>query len=477
MRRSIVSTFLVLCVATPLCAAEKKAADKKPSAKKPAAKITYDEHVKPIFRAKCFSCHNGNKKKSGLDLTNYTNLMLGGSSGEVIERGAAGDSYLYSLINHESQPFMPPKSEKLAKASLETIRKWIDGGALENAGSKPVIARKKFDLALKSAPTGKPAGPPPMPGRLSRQPVLRTPRTTAVTALATSAWAPLIAVAGQKQVFLYESKTLKLLGVLPFPEGVARVLKFSRNGSLLLAGGGKDSANGRVVVWNVKTGRRVIELGDELDSVLAADISADHRFIALGGPQRIVRIYSTETGKLLHEIRKHTEWVYCIEFSPDGVLLASADRNGGMFVWETHTAREYLNLKGHGGPITGLSWRSDSNILASCGEDRSIRLWEMQNGRQVKSWTAHGGGTAAVEFTRDGRLVSCGRDRSTKLWDQNGKALRTFPAFADLALRVTHCDETNRVIAGDWTGTVRVWNAANGKPAGELATNPPVSSP
>ena len=461
---------LIVCggIASPL-----SAADKKPAGKKTAAKVTYDDHVKPIFRSKCFACHNTSKKKGGLDLTTYTSLMQGGSSGEVIDPGNTEDSYLYSLVTHDSEPNMPPKSDKLAKASLETIRKWIAGGALENSGSKPIARKKTFALATQGSGTKRPAGPPPMPGRLSRQPVFRTARTTAVTALATSPWASLAAVAGQKQVFLYNTKTLSLVAVLPFPEGVAHVLKFSRNGSLLLAAGGKGSASGRVVVWNVLSGKRVIELGDELDAVLAADISSDHRYIALGGPQKLVRIYSTVTGRKLHEIKKHTGWIYAIEFSPDGVLLGTGDRNGGLFVWETDTAREYLSLRGHGSAVNGLSWRSDSNILASAGKDATVRLWEMQNGRQIKRWGAHGGGTASIEFTRDGRIVTCGRDRKTKLWDQNGKSLRTFSAFSDLALRVTHCDETNRVIAGDWTGTVRVWNAADGKQIGELSTNPP----
>src|SRR5260370_3225641 len=73
--------------------------------------------------------------------------------------------------------------------------------------------------------------------RLSLEPVVHTSHGNAVTALASSPWAPLMAVAGQRQVLLYHSDTLELLGVLPFPEGVPYVLKFSRNGSPLLAGG------------------------------------------------------------------------------------------------------------------------------------------------------------------------------------------------------------------------------------------------
>ena len=95
---------------------------------------------------------------------------------------------------------------------------------------------------------------------------------------------------------------------------------------LVMAGGGHSAAKGQVVVWNVKTGERLFTVGDELDAVLGADISADQTRIALGSSGKIVRIYSTADGAVQSEIKKHTDWVYCCAFSPDGVLLASGDR-------------------------------------------------------------------------------------------------------------------------------------------------------
>jgi hypothetical protein len=463
------TSIFALGVMSSFNVASAQEAKKKAAPAKKLAKITYDEHVKPIFRAKCFSCHNPDKKSGGLDLTNYAALRKGGASGEEIEVGDPGASFLYLVVSHESEPYMPPNADRLPDDQLATISKWITGGALEGTSSK--LAKPTFDFGLQSAPEGKPATPP-LPGRLSLEPLVRTARTTAVSALATSPWAPLAAVAGQNQVLLYRTDTLELAGVLPFPEGVPEVLRFSRNGGLLLAAGGRGAAKGTAVVWDVKTGQRVAQVGDELDTILAADISADQTKIALGGPGKIVRVYSIATGKEIYQIRKHTDWIYGARFSPDGVLLVTTDRNGGMFVWEAETGREYLALKGHSKGIHGLSWRLDSNLLASASEDSSVRLWEMENGRQVRSWTAHGGGTADVEFTRDGRLLTGGRDRTTKLWDQAGKQLRAFEAFADLTVKVTYCDETNRAIAGDWTGLIRVWNSTDGVRLAELTANP-----
>lgn len=436
-------------------------------------KVTYDDDVKPIFQQKCFSCHNPDKKSADLDLTNFTNLMQGGASGASVEAGDASASYLYDLVTHKSEPIMPPESPKIPDEMIETIRKWIEGGLLENSGSTAKAGKKKkFDMGLSAPSTERPAVVP-MPARMSLEPIVYSPHRTAVDAIATSPWAPLAALSSHKQVLLYNTQTLDLIGVLPFPEGVPRVLKFSRNGNLLLAGGGVGGASGRVIVWDIQSGERIIEVGEELDEVLAADISSDQKLVALAGPLRVVRIYATETGQLLHEIRKHTEWVTSMEFSPDSVLLATGDRNGGLFVWEGWTGREYLALPGHTAAVTDVSWRGDSNVVASSSEDTTIRLWEMENGGQVKNWAAHGGGALSVDFTRDNRLFSCGRDNTPKLWDQNGAQQIAFEAFSDLAMRATFCNETNRAISGDWTGEIRVWNAADGARVGQLVMNVP----
>ena len=435
--------------------------------------VTFDDNVLPVLRQRCGSCHNPDKKAGGLDITTYTGLLAGGGSGGSIEPGDAGASYLYKLVTQEDEPKMPPDSPPIPEEERAILKRWIDGGVLENKGSKAAAPKKKkFAMAMDAAPTERPAVVA-LPSHLPLEPVVHTKSTSACTSIATSPWAPVAAVCGQKQVLLYRTDTRQLVGVLPFPEGRPQILQFSRNGSLVLAGGGRGGASGKVVAWAVDSGRRVIEVGDELDTVLAADISADHRLVALGGPQKVVRVYSTETGERLHEMKKHTDWVTAASFSPDGVLLATGDRNGGLMVWESQTGRDYLTLAGHTAAITAVSWRADSNILATGSEDGTIRLWEMENGGQVKSWNAHGGGVAALEFTRDGRLVSIGRDKQPKIWAQDGNQQRAFDPCADLGLAISFCDETDSVIVGDWTGELRVWKAADGaRLAGDVTANP-----
>lgn len=464
---------LIPCIVVFSLCAGSLLAQEKATAPAKEEKITFEQHILPIFREKCGSCHNGNDKKGDLVLDNYGLAMQGGASGEVIRTdGDASQSQLYLVVAHLSEPKMPPQQPKMPDEQLTLIRKWIEGGALENSGSK-AKPKKNAAMAKVEISNQRPAGPPPIPENLPIDPLLVASRGNGVTALAVNPWSPIAAVAGHKQIFLYNTQSLELEGVLPFPEGVAHILKFTRDGQWLMAGGGRGSHSGKVILWDVKTGKRIAEVGSEYDVVLAADISPDHTQVALGGPKKIVRVYDTSTGELLYEKNKHTDWITALEFSPDGVLLATADRSNGLVVWEAFTGREFYFLTGHTGPITDVSWAPDSNILASASEDSTIRLWEMQNGNQIKNWGAHGGGVSAVEFTRDNRIASTGRDNQSKLWDINGGAIRAFAGMSDLGMEVAFDSDADRILAGDLNGVVHVWNAKDGAVIGQLSTNPP----
>ncbi|MFN0126116.1 MAG: c-type cytochrome domain-containing protein [Verrucomicrobiales bacterium] len=437
-------------------------------------KVNFQDHVRPIFEAACNNCHNPDKKKGGLDLTSYAALMAGGSSGEIAVSGDPGGSRLYASVTKAAEPFMPPQGDGLATPQLDILKRWIEGGLLDTAGGTVRKAKKPaFSAQLADVTLGKPDGPPPMPENLLLEPVVTTPRAAATAALAASPWAPLVALSGQRQVLFYNTDTLELAGVLPCPDGAVESLQFSRNGRLVVAGVGIGGKSGKVIAWEVTTGKLAFEVGDERDTVLGADLSADHAVVALGGPSRRVKLYATADGGLIKDLKKHTDWVTAVQFSPDGVLLATGDRAGGLQVWEGRSGNEYFTLPGHTGAITAVSWRADGNILASASEDGTVRLWEMNEGKEVKKWNAHGAGVQSMGFTHDGRLVSCGRDQHVKVWNQDGGQTAAQNKFSDLTLAACFSHDGGRFIVGDWSGRISVWNTADAAALGDMSAAPP----
>jgi hypothetical protein len=100
-------------------------------------KITYAEDVAPILEKHCTACHVTGQKgteESGLVLDSYETLMKGSQFGPVIDPGSATSSSLYILISGKTEltVSMPHGRNPLATEEIDTIRVWIDNGAIEN---------------------------------------------------------------------------------------------------------------------------------------------------------------------------------------------------------------------------------------------------------------------------------------------------------------------------------------------------------
>jgi len=436
-------------------------------------KVTYADHVLPLVEANCAKCHNPDKRKGDLDLTTYSAVLKGGGSGPVVVAGNVDSSKLWKALTHAEEPTMPPNKPPLPEKELAVFRGWIAGGLLETSGSKALAtAKPALELTLKLPASAKPDGPPPMPPELPLDPLVHAKRGNPVAALAASPWAPLLAIAGQKQVLLYHATNAQLLGILPFPEGQPADLKFSRSGKLLLVAGGHAAKSGKVILWNVQSGRMLTTLGNEYDTVLTADLSPDQTKVALGTPDRLVKIYSTANGQLLLKLKKHTDWVTAVAFSPSGEILASADRNGGLVFWDPDNGDELVTTAGHKSAVTALSWRPDSRLLASASEDGTIKLWDGTEGKQAKTWNAHASGVLGVAYSSDGKLVSCGRDGLVVTWTADGSKQKTCEFTGEPALHCAFTHDASRVAAADFTGRVQLWDARSGQRAAELEVNP-----
>jgi len=467
--------LLLAAFATALCA-------------QPAHHPNYDDDVKPIFARYCFQCHSAAEMRSGLNLESYAGVVKGGGSGDAVVAGRPSTSLLYKAVAHEGDgvPRMPLGGAKIPDPFIATIRDWIQLGLLENATSQP---KGPAGPSLDYHPTAmnKPAGEPAMPQSLPPVAAPETARPHPVTALAASPWAPLAAVAGHERIYLYDLAKRAPAGELAFPEGVPYVLHFSRNGATLLAAGGKGVQSGKGVLFDVRTGNRIAAIGQEMDVVLAADVSADGKLVALGGPGKLVKIYSVPEGKLLFQFKKHTDWITAMEFSPDGARLATGDRAGGIFLWESATGGSLGALAEHKDAITSLSWRGDGQLLASASEDGQIIVWNVNDGfplatvakaHQPKlapnTYGAIPGGVLSAQFTADGSIASVGRDSTIRLWTADGKPKPASPAGGAMLTKVAVSADGKLIIAGDYQGRIILWD---GKQPVTVVPHPEASAP
>jgi Protein of unknown function (DUF1553)/Protein of unknown function (DUF1549) len=92
-------------------------------------KISFSDDVRPIFQASCWKCHGSGTQLSQLDLTSKV------SASRVLASGDSKKSRLYRLVAGLEKPAMP-MGGALTPQQVETIRLWIDQGAVWESTEK-----------------------------------------------------------------------------------------------------------------------------------------------------------------------------------------------------------------------------------------------------------------------------------------------------------------------------------------------------
>ena len=115
--------------------------------KKVNAKITFEEHVLPIFKAKCVKCHAGAEPAHGLRLTTRRDILRGGTSGPAMRIAAAESSLLWEKLASNE---MPKGGPALSAEEKGLIRSWINDGAASTDGTDDDANELKEDAGHQS---------------------------------------------------------------------------------------------------------------------------------------------------------------------------------------------------------------------------------------------------------------------------------------------------------------------------------------
>jgi hypothetical protein len=95
----------------------------------------FETDILPIFKARCFACHNGATPQARLDLSTRESIVAGGKSGPAVVLGSSEKSLLVEKILSRT---MPPIEPKLTDEQISLIRIWIDKGDASPTAKGPV---------------------------------------------------------------------------------------------------------------------------------------------------------------------------------------------------------------------------------------------------------------------------------------------------------------------------------------------------
>jgi WD40 repeat protein len=449
-------SFVVLAVLPALASAqEKKTKSVAPIAVvklERSTPVLYDKEIEPILVNKCAVCHSDNIKEGKLDLGSYEGLMKGGKRGGAVMPGKSADSLLVKLVGRSEKKFMPPKGEEpLTPEELALVKLWIDQGA-----KAPTSKRERPKVIV--------AGPP-----ANVHPVL---------GVAISPDKKNVAASRGNQIHIYDAATGKHLRTLLDPDLTApdkkplKAAHLSLVEALAYSPDGKTLASGafqEVVLWDASKGTIRQRLTGFADRVVALDFSHDGKLLATGGGAPTadgeIKIFDVASGKLVVEIKGgHSDTVFGVNFSPDDKKLATCGADKFVKTFEIPSGKFQKAFEGHTHHVLGVGWKADGKMLASAGADNVIKIWDFDKGEQLRTIPGHGKQITRLVFIgKSDQFATCSGDQTVRFWNINGGNTRNFGGSADFLYALGVSPDGALVAAGGQEGIVRTYNGTNGQ--------------
>lgn len=111
-----------------------------------ADSVDYSRDIKPLLKAKCYSCHGALRQEAGLRLDSVANMKTGGDSGPALNTDQLLNSHLLSRITaSDESERMPPEGEPMSPEQIERVKAWLNDGAKSPADEKtPVDPRQHW---------------------------------------------------------------------------------------------------------------------------------------------------------------------------------------------------------------------------------------------------------------------------------------------------------------------------------------------
>ena len=112
----------------------------------------FESKVRPLLLKQCMDCHSHESElNGGLSLDSRADWETGGDSGPAIDLNSWDKSLLWKAVEYRNPKLRMPPDGKLSERDLDTLRQWLESGALDPR--EPLlcsIATEDFNMLAKA---------------------------------------------------------------------------------------------------------------------------------------------------------------------------------------------------------------------------------------------------------------------------------------------------------------------------------------
>lgn len=165
---------------------------------------------------------------------------------------------------------------------------------------------------------------------------------------------------------------------------------------------------------------------------------------------------------------QHDRQLACCRFSPDGAYLFAAGFDGLLHRWKLGEEEVHDAFAAPGGWIESLVLHPDGERLLTADSWGQIRCWPVAGDKLAPLWSIEGANASwlrRLAVSPDGKwIATCGNDRMVRVFSAaDGKPAKEFAGHEFCVQSVAFHNDGKSLVSGDQHGVVKHWNLDSGK--------------
>jgi WD40 repeat protein len=260
-------------------------------------------------------------------------------------------------------------------------------------------------------------------------------------------------------------------------------LALNPDGRFLASG----SWDGRVRVWDVRSGQCVWTLKGHRRPVHAVDLTPDGRFAVSVCEDETVRFWKlakrrfggSPKGRLLYASPNPPSWagnggsrigVTSVRLTPDGRFALYAGLDDVFRVWDIHSgqmrtldetaADRLVEVSADGRLALSVGWEEPGH-----SRKRVVRLWDLAGGRCQLELPGHESAVTALCLSADGRFAATDcREGTIRVWDiRDGRCVHVLTGGITSYALSFSADARFLLSGGEYSEAIRLWELDRGR--------------
>ncbi len=244
---------------------------------------------------------------------------------------------------------------------------------------------------------------------------------------------------------------------------------FNQSGEWLALG---SSTFGQLLVWEWQSESYILKQQSHQYDMQCLAYSQDGQYIATGGDDGKVKLWSTVSGFCFVTFTEHSAGISALEFVKGKQVIFSASLDGTVRAFDLIRYRNFRTFTSPS-PVQFYSLAVDPSgevVCAGSQDSFEIYVWSIQTGKLLDIVSGHSGPVSALAFSPiDGILASASWDKTIKLWDlfSRDKSHESFEHGSEVLSLNFHPNGAS-LSASTLKGQIVFWDLKQGKEIGSI---------